>query len=123
MILAMPAVLVDTSVWIDHLRSRSTRLIELLGARRALVHPFVVGELACGSLRSRNEFIGQLLVLPHTTSASNDEAMQLLESHKLYGKGLSWVDVHLLASVTITRCSLWSTDKALACAAEDLGLA
>jgi hypothetical protein len=119
----MPAVLVDTSVWIDHLRSSSTRLIELLGARRALVHPFVVGELACGSLRSRNEFIGQLLVLPHTTPASDDEAMQLLESHKLYGKGLSWVDMHLLASATITRCSLWSADKALASAAENLGLA
>jgi predicted nucleic acid-binding protein len=123
MILAMPAVLVDTSVWIDHLRSSSTRLVDLLAARRALIHPFVVGELACGSLRSRNEFVSQLLVLPHTTSASNDEALQLLENHKLYGKGLSWVDVHLLASATITRCSLWSTDKALASAAEDLGLA
>jgi hypothetical protein len=123
MILAIPAVLVDTSVWIDHLRSGSTRLVDLLTARRVLMHPFVVGELACGSLRSRDEFINQLLLLPQVTLASNDDAMQLLESHRLYGKGLSWVDVHLLASATISRCSLWSGDKGLAGAAETLGLA
>lgn len=123
MILAIPAVLVDTSVWIDHLRRSSARLVELLGARRVLIHPFVVGELACGSLRSRDELIDQLLTLPQVTTANNDEAMQLLESHKLYGKGLSWVDVHLLASATITRCSIWSADKALANAAEGLELA
>lgn len=113
-------ILVDTSVWIDHLRSGNARLEDLLQDGMVLSHPFVLGEIACGSLARRGEVLGLLAALPRAETAANDEAVQLLEANRLYGRGLGWIDVHLLASTLLTGCRLWSFDKALTEAAVEL---
>lgn len=110
-------ILVDTSVWIDHLRSGKSRLEELLQEGRVLSHPFVLGEIACGSLARREEILGLLAALPRAEMAENEEVLRLLEANRLYGKGLGWIDVHLLASTLLTGCRLWTFDKSLTTAA------
>ncbi len=113
-------ILADTSIWIDHLRKGSQQLSELLEYGRIVCHPFVVGELACGNLRHRDEVLSLLMALPSATIARHEEAMRCAAERKLHGKGLGWIDVHLLASCLLTRCRLWTRDKALAAAARSL---
>ena len=116
-------VLVDTSVWIDHLRRGNRGLADLLNRASVLSHPLVIGELACGSLQNRDEILGLLsAALPMALVAEHDEALRLLDDERLYGRGLGWVDVHLLASARLTVCALWTLDKPLSKAAGALDL-
>ena len=115
-------VLVDTSVWIDHLRGRSGALAERLEQGEVLTHPFVCGELACGHLARRDEILSLLAQLPTAPAASHDEAMRLVTERQLSGKGLGWVDVHLLATALLAGVRLWTNDRALAAAAEQMGV-
>ena len=91
-------ILVDTSVWIEHLRSASAILMELLGNGSVLGHPFVLGELALGNLRQRDDILRVLRRLPQATSASHAEVLQLIDREALFGRGMGYVDVHLLAA-------------------------
>ncbi|MCU0838905.1 MAG: type II toxin-antitoxin system VapC family toxin [Rhodospirillales bacterium] len=117
-------ILVDTSVWVDHLRAGDKILEALLQSGRVLVHPFVVGELALGHLRQRRAILTALQDLPRAKAASADEVLHFIEWHALAGQGLGYVDVHLLASTRLTPgSSLWTRDGRLAAAAERLGLA
>lgn len=106
-------ILVDTSVWIDHLRKTDRELSRLLDEGTVLCHPFVIGELACGNLRNRSEILNLLAALPNAEVASHEEAMILVTDRKLSGKGIGWIDVHLLASTLLSNCTLWTKDKAL----------
>ena len=91
-------MLVDTSVWVDHLRRRNATLVALLEQTQVWTHAFVVGELACGNLAQRDKLPGALIALPHAPMCSHEEVLAFLASHRLMGRGLGWVDVHLLAS-------------------------
>jgi predicted nucleic acid-binding protein len=106
-------ILVDTSVWIGHLRARSDQLTALLLDSQVLCHPFIVGELACGTLHNRGEILHLLKALPAADVVADEEALSFLGSRQLYGCGLGWVDVHLLASTLLTGCTLWTLDKPL----------
>lgn len=117
-------ILVDTSVWVDHLRRGDTQLAELLEGGGVVIHPFVVGEIACGTLADRPLILELLQALATVVVADNDEALGFIERHGLYGKGIGFIDVHLLASVALTAgASLWTRDKRLHSVAEELGLA
>jgi predicted nucleic acid-binding protein len=117
-------ILVDTSVWVDHLRSGDAQLADLLERGAVLMHPFVVGEIACGSLSDRSSILELLGDMPAAVVAEGDEVLAFIERHVLHGKGIGYVDVHLLASVALTEgASLWTRDKRLRLAAEDLGRA
>jgi predicted nucleic acid-binding protein len=117
-------ILVDTSVWVDHLRSGDAQLAALLERGAVLMHPFVVGEIACGSLSDRSSILELLEDLPAAGVAEGEEVLAFIERHVLHGKGIGYVDVHLLASVALTEgASLWTRDKRLRIAAEDLGRA
>ncbi len=116
-------ILVDTSIWVDYLRKRNSRLAELLNAGEVLRHPFVVGELACGNLRNRDEVISLLTELPAATVATHHETLAFLETRRLMGRGLGYVDLHLLASAALDRATLWTLDKRQDRLAESLGLA
>lgn len=107
-------ILVDTSVWIDHLRRGNDRLATLLEAGEVLGHPFVTGELACGSLRNRREILSLLDALPQAVTAEHSEVLRFVESHRLMGRGLGYVDVHLLASVMLDGATIWTLDRRLA---------
>jgi predicted nucleic acid-binding protein len=106
-------ILVDTSVWVSHLRHGSERLHTLLHDEQVLCHPFVVGELACGTLRNRQEILALLRALPQAPVAESEEALRFVEGRHLYGHGLGWVDVNLLASALLGKCRLWTIDKLL----------
>jgi predicted nucleic acid-binding protein len=116
-------ILVDTSVWVDHLRKGNDRLGALLLDEQVLGHPFVIGELACGSLKNRQEILHLLRALPASRLAEHDEVLRLLESHRLLGRGIGWIDAHLLASALLSRCSLWTFDKRLHAIARELAIA
>ncbi|TAH37172.1 MAG: type II toxin-antitoxin system VapC family toxin [Planctomycetota bacterium] len=113
-------ILVDTSVWVDHLRRGSTDLAALLDRGEVCCHPFVIGELACGNLRRRAEVLAHLQALPQASLADHEEALQLLSEQELHGVGLGWIDIHLLASALLSGCRFWTHDKHLAAAARDL---
>jgi predicted nucleic acid-binding protein len=115
--------LVDSSIWASHLRSPEPRLDALLGNRRVILHPFVLGELACGNLPKRAETIADLEKLPVAAVASEPEVRHLLESRRFWGTGLGWVDMHLIASALIEESMLWTADRAMAAAARQLGIA
>jgi len=115
-------ILVDTSVWIEHFRAGSERLKTLLIDGKVLCHPFVVGELACGTLQKRNEILTMLKALPEAYLLEHEEVLIFLEAQRLYGRGIGWVDAHLLASTLLTRCALWTLDKPLRRAAGDLNV-
>ncbi len=106
-------ILVDTSVWIDHLRKGDQGLARLLNEGVVLCHPFVIGELACGNLKNRTEILSLLAALPISSVASHQEATHLVTDRKLAGKGIGWIDVHLLASALLSNCTLWTKDNAL----------
>ncbi len=114
--------LVDTSVWVDHLRARNPRLSSFLRDGQVICHPFVVGELACGNLRNRQEVLGLLAALPEATIAEHREVLQLVESGRLFGRGLGWVDAHLLASALLAGSAFWTLDRPLRKAAAALRL-
>jgi predicted nucleic acid-binding protein len=113
-------VLVDTSVWIDHLHRSDPELVALLWETRVVTHSAVLGELACGSIPNRQEFLALWLALPRVGSVSFEEAMALLENRKLWGRGLGWTDVQLLASTLVSGSMLWTRDRLLLHAAGQL---
>jgi predicted nucleic acid-binding protein len=115
-------VLVDSSVWIDHLRSGHTKLTQLLHDGEAMIHPFIIGELACGNLKNRKEIISLLHALPHLKKAEDDEVLFFIEKHKLHGLGIGLIDLHLLASCKLSKVKLLTRDKRLKKAAEKLNL-
>ena len=115
-------ILVDTSVWIEHLRVGRRDLQESLEEGRVCCHPFVVGELACGAMPRRHEFLEDLVDLPMLGVAEHGEAMRLLEAHRLVGSGLGWIDVHLLASALLANVGLWTLDRRLASVARRAGV-
>ncbi len=115
-------VLVDTSVWIRHLREGDTTLQRFLNDGKVVSHPFVVGELACGTMKNREEILSLLLALPMSPRLEDDEILTFIDSHGLMGNGLGLVDVHLLASTRLSGLSLWTRDKKLAVAASKLNL-
>ena len=115
-------MLVDTSVWIDHLRRGNAQLASRLENGEVESHPLVVGELACGILKRRSEILSLLGSLPQVIEAEHDEVLSLVESRRLSGRGLGWIDVHLLASALLQRTTLWTLDKRLAEQARRLGV-
>jgi predicted nucleic acid-binding protein len=115
-------VLVDTSVWVEHLRSGNIGLESLLNDGDVVCHPFIIGELACGNLKNRAEIISLLQELPLALQADDEEALHFIEDRKLMGKGIGYVDVHLLMSAILTKSSLWTLDKRLHDVAGKLGL-
>ncbi len=117
-------ILVDASVWIDHLRTGDERLTALLDAREVLGHSFVTGELALGNLRRRDAVLSDLRDLPQATVASDDEVLRLIDQQALFGRGIGYVDAHLLAAVRLTAdTKLWTRDRRLQTVAAELGLA
>ena len=117
-------ILVDTSVWIDHLRVASAILSELLGDGGVLGHPFVLGELALGNLGQREEILHMLRRLPQVDSASHREVLQFVDREALFGRGIGYVDAHLLAAARLTAGTrLWTHDRRLQAVAAQLGLA
>jgi predicted nucleic acid-binding protein len=115
-------VLVDTSVWISHLREGNARLADLLNDGMVLCHAFVLGELACGNLKERSTILSYLELLPTSIEAEDKEVLSFIEDKRLMGKGLGYVDIHLLASVLLTGVSLWTLDKKLIRAADSLNI-
>lgn len=117
-------IVVDTSVWIDHLRTSDAALSRLLEAGQVLVHPFVIGELALGNLKNRSAVIGLLQELPRTPVATDEEVLQFIDRQGLFGLGIGYIDAHLLAATKLTAGSvLWTRDKRLQAVASRLGLA
>ena len=116
-------VLVDTSVWVDHLRASDPALVALLQAGHVSCHTMILGELACGNLQNRKQVLGLLGDLSACIEASHDEVLQFIERHALMGKGIGFVDAHLLAGCMLTGATqLWTRDKRLASIAQTLDL-
>ncbi len=116
-------ILVDTSVWVGHLRGGDAQLADLLEGNAVVMHPFVLGEIACGSLADRALTLDLLQHLPTAVVAEADEVLGYIESHSLHGKGIGYVDVHLLASAAIDGIKLWTRDKRLLAVAREIGCA
>jgi predicted nucleic acid-binding protein len=115
-------ILVDTSVWVDHFRNGNAQLKAWLNDNEVIVHPFVIGELACGSMRNRNEVLNLLSELPEATAANHDEVLTFIENNRLYGTGIGWIDAHLVASALLSKSKLMTLDKPLSRIASMLGL-
>lgn len=116
-------ILVDTSVWIDHLRHGDVELTRLLNRGQVLTHRFVIGELALGSLQNRNVVLTTLQNLPQVTVASDEEVLHFIENHALFGRGIGYIDAHLLAAVRLSPGAwLWTRDKRLLAESVRLGL-
>lgn len=117
-------ILVDTSVWVNHLRAGEPRLVDALVQGRVCVHPFVIGELACGNIRNRREVLELLGRLPFLPIATDAEALDFIERHALMGRGIGLVDVHLVASTALAGMArLWTRDRRLERVAAELKLA
>lgn len=117
-------ILADTSVWVDHLRRGHPTLARLLEACEVLAHPFVIGELALGHLERRDLILGDLRDLPQAAVASHQELLHFIGQRRLFGRGLGYVDAHLLAATQLTAgAALWTQDKRLHRVAEELALA
>jgi predicted nucleic acid-binding protein len=116
-------ILADTSVWIDYFREDLPELGERLRRGEVVMHPFVVGELACGIFSKREETLELLQQLRSVTVAEHDEITTFIRAQKLYGRGVGYVDIHLLAAATIERCHLWTLDKRLNAVATNMGIA
>jgi len=116
-------ILADTSVWVDHLRSSDSTLVELLHRSQVLAHPFVTGELALGNLRQRDLILNALQNLPQANVANNLEVLTFIEQQKLFGLGIGYIDAHLLAAVRLTPDTLlWTRDKRLRAVANNFSL-
>jgi predicted nucleic acid-binding protein len=116
-------ILVDTSVWVDHLRQGAPTLVQLLLQTQVATHPFVVGELACGNLRNRQTVLELLAALPGSKVAMDAEVMHFIETQSLMGKGIGYIDAHLCASAMLSGFKLWTRDKRLQGIAQTLGCA
>ena len=116
-------VLADTSVWIDHWRRGNPQLAQLLEGSAVLIHPFVLGEIALGQVTSRAEVLADLATLESPRVAEHDEVLALIERSRLWGRGIGWVDAHLLASALLDRIRLWTLDAPLALVARELRVA
>lgn len=115
-------ILVDTSIWVDHLRAGNRQLVALLEARQVLAHPFVTGEIALGRLRQRDLVLSALSDLPQATVATIEEVRHFIDRHALSGAGIGYVDAHLLAAVRLSAAAaLWTSDKRLRAVANQLG--
>ena len=106
-------ILVDTSVWIKHLREGDQNLIRLLGQGLVASHPYIIGELACGGIKNRHEIISLLTDLPSTEILDHSDIMEFIENRKIMNKGIGYIDVHLLGSALVSDTPLWTFDKAL----------
>jgi predicted nucleic acid-binding protein len=115
-------VLVDTSIWVDHFNHKNDKLEILLFEDQVVIHPYIIGELSCGNFKNRNLIISLLKALPKVSLISIDEFYMFIEKHKLYGIGLGYVDIHFLASAYISNCSIYTRDKSLSSAANQLGI-
>jgi predicted nucleic acid-binding protein len=116
-------ILVDTSVWVDHLRAGDARLAGLLDGGMVLAHPFVIGELALGNLARRETVLSALADLPRAVVATDAEVLHFIDRHNLFGRGVGYVDIHLLAAVRLTAgAQLWTRDRRLNGIAAELGL-
>ena len=115
-------ILVDTYVWIDHLRRGESKLAAALAEEQVLTHPFVIGELACGNLKNRTEVIPLLQRLPQAAVAADAEVLGFIERRGLIGRGIGYLDTHLLASAALSAAKLWTRDKRLAAVATTLEL-
>ena len=113
-------ILVDTSIWVDHLNKSDDDLIKLLNSGRVCIHPFIIGELSCGNIANRSEILVLLNALPRIEPALEDEVFILIENKNLYGIGLGFVDVHLLASALVHNVKIWTRDKNLKKSAKKL---
>jgi predicted nucleic acid-binding protein len=113
-------MLVDTSVWIDHFRRASPALVAALDQGAVECHDFVLGELACGTLPRRGEVLALMRMLPRVAPVTPDEAMTFIDERRLWGRGLGWVDVGLLAATVVAGARLWTLDRRLAEAARDV---
>ena len=117
-------ILADTSIWVDHLRSEDNYLASLLELNEIVIHPMVIGELACGNVGNRAEIFGLLRSIPSLPVATDDEVLFLIEYHQLMGRGIGYIDAHLLASVVMTPpATLWTIDRRLMSLADELGVA
>ncbi len=117
-------ILVDTSVWIDHLRVGEDKLVALLNGGRVLTHPFVIGELACGNIHDRADVLKLLKNLPQAPVASQEEMLYFIENNKMMGRGIGFIDAHLMAATAMVDASrIWTRDKHLERVAADLNLA
>jgi predicted nucleic acid-binding protein len=120
----MNRILVDTSIWIDHLRSSDDLLVTLLNNHRVLMHSMIKGELACGHLRHRLQILTLLKHLPRAAEATRDEAMTFIDNKQLMGRGIGFVDVHLLAATVLTPgARIWTRDNRLSVVAQSLEIA
>lgn len=115
-------VLVDTSIWVSHFRKGNPHLATLLNNGEVVCHPFVVGELGCGNIKNRKEILSLLQTLPMAETAEHQEVLHFIEHNRLMGKGLGYIDVHLLASALLTKIPLWTSDKRLKATSAELGL-
>ena len=115
-------ILADTSVWIDHLRSRDERLSALLENRELLMHPFVIGEIALGHLPQRDRFLSRLQSLPQTLLARDEQVLGLIDRHRLVGAGVGYIDLHLVVSAMLSECQFWTRDRRLSKVCDALGL-
>jgi hypothetical protein len=117
-------ILVDTSVWVEHLHSGNEELTALLNGGEVLAHPFVIGELALGNLLPRDPFLSDLRDLPQAIVAEDEEVLRMINRQALFGRGIGYVDAHLLAAARLTADSkLWTRDRRLQGVAVQLGLA
>lgn len=116
-------ILVDSAIWVDHIRHKMPRLIRLLEDGQGLCHPFVIGEIALGSLRDRQFVLESLSSLPQAPVADHGELLFLLEERRLYSLGIGYVDLHLIAScLLLPGTLLWTRDRRLKTAARQLGI-
>ncbi len=115
-------ILVDTSVWVFHLRVGDKHLKQLLIDGDVATHPFVIGELACGNLKNRQKILALFQYLPQSKLASQEEVLQFIEIHALMGLGIGFLDIHLLASAHLSQIPIWTLDKKLDAAALSLGV-
>ncbi|VAX34997.1 Toxin 1, PIN domain [hydrothermal vent metagenome] len=115
-------IIVDTSIWISHLRKKNILLTKELLTTNILIHPFIIGELACGNLKNRKEFISLLQTLPQTQTVTQEEILYFIEHHQLMGLGIGFIDIHLLASTQLTKSLLWTADKKLHAIAKKFNL-
>jgi len=116
-------ILIDTSVWIDHLRQRDDHLVITLLAGHVLIHPWVIGDIACSSLKDREQVLDLLRSLPLCSVALEDEVLLFIEQNKLMARGIGYVDVHLLASTKLSGATLWTRDKRLLIIAKEMNIA
>ncbi len=115
-------ILVDTSVWIDHFLHSDEDLKELLLSNQVCIHPFILGELSCGNISNRKEVLSLLRTLRSIDLVLDEEVFILIEDRKLFGKGLGFIDIHLLASALIHHVHIWTRDKSLKRIAGEFGI-